>query len=256
MAIVGLDNSTGTNTAVTTFTSFSPATNFAAMSMAVLCISADNSGNSVNNITSVTDTVGNKWTARALPIYDPGAASAGIQGAIYTTNMDRGLLTTGVTITTNFTDNTTSDTWALMEIQPTAGNRIRFVNTADYTGQSVVGGTAVTFVTGSITQNNLVVCALFVEGGTTQTPTGDADVTNGSWSTMQYAEIGTTTSGNVILTQRKIVSATATQTWNPTMSITADVVASWIQLTEEPYIIRDIIGIGGFMPGPRTLKAS
>jgi hypothetical protein len=170
--------------------------------------------------------------------------------------MDKGVLTTGTTITTTFTNATTADTWTLMEAAPTAGYKVRFVDTANKAGSAQTGATAVTFVTGSITQNNLLICALFAEGGTTQTGTQDSDTTNGSWSTMQYAEIGTTTSGNVILTQRKVVTATATQEWNPTLSITADTVASWIQLTEEPCIIRDPIGVGGFMPGRRTLRAS
>jgi hypothetical protein len=255
MAITGVDRGTGTNTAATTFTTFTTATNFTAGSLAVLCISADNSGNNLNNISSVTDALGNTWTNRSSAIYDPGAANAGIQGSIFTTNMDKGVLTTSNNITTTFGANTTSDTWTLMEITPTAGYRIRFVNTANLAGQAVTGGTAVTFTTSSITQNNLLVCALYVEGGTTQSGTGDSDTTNGSWSTMQYAEIGSTTSGNVILTQRKVVSASATQTWNPTMSLTADLVASWIQLTEEPLVIRDPIGCGdGMVVGPRTLR--
>jgi hypothetical protein len=260
MAITGADRGTGTNVTATTFTTFSPATNFAAMSMAVLCVSADNSATSgsSNNINTVTDSHGNTWTKRASPLFDNGAASAGIQGAFFTSNMDKEILTTGSTITTTFGANTTSDTWTLMEIVPTSSAyRIRFVDTANNTGATVTAGGSMSLTTGSIAINNMVICAIFSESGTGQAYTADSDTTNGSWSTIQYAEVGTTATGNTIGSQRKVVSAAATQTYNITVTEAADSIMSYIQLTEELFTIRDPIGSGdGIVVGPRTLRAS
>jgi hypothetical protein len=72
-----------------------------------------------------------------------------------------------------------------------------------------------------------------MEAGTTQTLTGDADTTNGTWSAAQYAEIGSTTSGSAIGSQRKVQTTTAsTQTFNPTLGLTCDLICSWISVRE------------------------
>jgi hypothetical protein len=62
--------------------------------------------------------------------------------------------------------------------------------------------------------------------------TPDADTTNGSWSTQQSTAQGTTTNGIAVASQRKVVTATATQTYNVTLDNVADCILGWIQLTE------------------------
>src|SRR5262245_5932969 len=117
MALTGTDRGTGThNTAATSFT-VTPASNLTAGALAVLCIAADNAHSSGTNFTtwSVTDTKGNTWTLRQDALNDPGAASAGIEGGIFTTAQNGGALTTGDTITVSFgSDTPTAKTWTLM----------------------------------------------------------------------------------------------------------------------------------------------
>lgn len=231
MAITGTDRGTGThNTSASSFT-LSPSGNFAAGSFAVLVVSADNSasGGSSNNFTTVTDTNSNTWTLRQSPLFDNGAANAGVQGAIYTTPMDGGTLTTGSTITVNFGAATVAKAWTLSEVVPTSGSKIVYVTGGVNTGTT---GTAPTVTTGSITNGNMVVGALFNEQGTGQTVTQDGDSTNGAWSAQQTAEIGTTAAGMSVSSQRKVVTSTAAQTFNPTLGVSSDVILAWVELSE------------------------
>jgi hypothetical protein len=61
--------------------------------------------------------------------------------------------------------------------------------------------------------------------------TGDADTTNGSWTNEQEIGNGTGTSGAAVTSQAKVVTATATQTYNPTLT-SADQIIGWIEVTE------------------------
>jgi hypothetical protein len=89
MAITTANRGTGTNNTSNTSFTFSPARNFAAGSSAVLVIAADNSSSSgtTNNLGVTSDSLGNTWQKCVSAIYDPGAASAGVQGSIYLSHM-------------------------------------------------------------------------------------------------------------------------------------------------------------------------
>jgi hypothetical protein len=235
VALTGTDRGTGThNTSATSFT-LSPASNFTAGAMAVLCVANDNSGSAgAVQVINVTDSLGNTWTRRASPIIDPGAANAGQEGGIYTTPQNGGTLQTGTVITVTFANNTVAKTWTLMEVTAGAGKVVRYVTSGIGTGGT--GTTSPTITTGSITNGRMVIAALFLEAGTTETITQDADTTNGTWSAQQTAEIGSTTSGSNIASQRKVVTATATQTYNPTLGIAGDLCLAWIELREATII--------------------
>jgi hypothetical protein len=238
MALTGTNRGTGTHNTGSTSFGLSPGSNFAASTMAVLCVAADNSasGGSSNNITDVTDSLGNTWIRRQLPIFDNGAASAGVQGVIATCMQERGLLTTGTTITVSFGATTTAKTWTLTQVAAGTGLvPVYKTGGAQGTGQS--GTTAPTYTTGSITNTNLIVAAIFMESGTTQAiNTDDSDGSNGAWgnsSVSQYAEVGSTTAGSCIASNFKTVTATATQTYNLTLAATADTIAAYVEIQEE-----------------------
>src|SRR6185436_20779622 len=104
-------------------------------------------------------TKGNTWTRRQTALIDPGAASAGQVGAIFTTPQNGGALTTGDTITVSFgSDAPTAKTWTLMEVTAGAGNTPTYVT--GNVGTSGTGGTSPTITTGSIALNDMVVAAL------------------------------------------------------------------------------------------------
>ena len=132
------------------------------------------------------------------------------------------------TITVTFGTATASKTWALWEVTAAAGKY------ADYlaTGTGAVGAsTAPSVTTDSIAIGDMVIGGVAYEYG--QAPaTSDTDTTNGSWSTRQNANIGSTTSGTSVCTQTKVVSAAGAQTYNPTYTNSSDWAAGYIEVDE------------------------
>lgn len=219
---------TGGNTTGATSVTVTPASNLAAGSMGVIVLAADNAGAAGNNANcnaSMTDSVGNTWTRRLDVWFDNGAASAGIELCIYT-----GELTTAFTTANNvvvgFGNSVTAKSWTLTEIVPTAGFMPSFVTGAGGTGAT---DGVPTVTTSSITSGNIVIGGGAAEA--TLAWTGDADTTNGTWTNEQEIGNGTGTSGAAVTSQAKVVTATATQTYNPTLT-SADRIIGWIEVTE------------------------
>jgi hypothetical protein len=218
--------------------------------MAVLVVAADNTGGGgSHNIEGVSDTKSNTWTIRRSPLYDPGTASSGVQGIIATTSQDGGLLTTGDTITVQFGNNTTAKAWTLMQVSAGAGSSPQYLTGAENTGSATASPTV---TTSSITSGDMVIGGLFNERGTDQTVTGDSDTSNGTWSAQQTAEIGSTASGITVQSQRKVTTGTATQTYNPTLGVSSDVVLSWISIDE----VSDLVTVPGSFTGDSVLQAT
>ncbi len=248
MALTGADRGSG-GVASSASISVNPTGTLAVNSMGVWCIALDNAGSggaTPNSPASFTDVKSNLWTRQINPIYDPGAASAGVEVAVYTSPLATALLTSDA-LALNFT-NACVKAWALHEIIPASGFGVEYITGGVGTGAA--SGTP-TVTTGSITSGDAVIGVGGAESGDTWV--GDADTTNGSWSAHMHAASGTGTSGMSITTQRKIVTATATQTYNPTLT-SADQILGWIQLREaplgQPIAIRNIGGILGMGLGP------
>lgn len=206
----------------------SPASNFGA-GLAVLILSYDNSGGGgADPYSSISDSLGNTWTPRQNALNDPGSGSAGNATRIFTTDQAQGLLTTGTTITVSFGSNVTAKAWNLWQVTPDTGCVAKYetgnVGTAATASPSILSG--------SITIGELIIGAVGGEYGTTQTFTDDADTSNGSWSASQYTEIGSTTSGVFCGSQTKVVTATGTQTYNPTLGTSCDLCTAWIGITQ------------------------
>lgn len=247
MALSGADRGSGNNNVAGTSLVVTPTSNFAAKSFAILCVAYDNSGASgADPFSSISDSLGNVWTSQQAALFDPGAASAGVTLRIFTSEMNVGKLTTGNTITISFGANsTTAKAWTLNEATSSTANRIAYV-----TGNVNVGATSATptVTTSSITNGNMVVGAGAAESADTWA--GDADATNGSWSVHQHNVAGTGATGMSITSQRKVVTAGATQTYNPTLT-SADVILAWVEIREVPNVVRDLIGSGGQTPFAR-----
>jgi hypothetical protein len=214
------------NTSGTSFT-LNVASNCTAGATIVLCLSADNSasGGTVENFTSVTDSIGNQWSEIRTGVYDPGAASAGVQIAQYMTRQGVGTIQTGTTITVTLGNATVAKAWTCHEVSGSVGYA-RLIATGVNTGAA--SGTP-TVTTSSVTDGDAVIGWGGAESADTWA--GDADTTNGTWSTHQHAAAGTGASGMSITSQAKVVTATATQTYNPTLT-SADVILGWTQFRE------------------------
>lgn len=229
-------NSTSSTTYVV-----SPQSTIAAGTLGVLGIALDNAGaagaSTVCN-TTMTDSVGNVWTVRQNGLFDNGAANAGVEIAIYTAPITT-QITTSDTVTVDFTGKSvTAKVVAFWELSSSVGTVVYS------TGALGTGATTSTpsVTTSSITSGDAVVGFLGIENSAA--PTADSDTTNGSWSSQQAAFTGFSTTGITGASQVKVVTATATQTYNPTLGGSFDTMIGWISLTEvitPPALIRRAI---------------
>jgi hypothetical protein len=229
----------GNNTGATTLT-VSPASNYTAGSFAVLCIALDNAGTSGSNVVapaSATDSVGNVWTRRQNALYDNGAASAGAEIAIYTATVSTFTTANSLTITWSGSTSVTAKAYTLDEFTAAAGKIIVYLTGATSAGATGTGGT---ITTSSITSGDAVIGCGAAEAAASSW-TGDADTSNGSWTTQQTNGFGTGTSGMTVTSQTKITTGTATQTYNPTIA-SSDNILAWISIGERS------AGTGNFLP--------
>jgi hypothetical protein len=234
---------TGGNSTGATSIAIVPGSNLAAGTVAVLCISYDNSGSSgADPYSSISDNVGNIWVPRQNSLNDPGAANAGNTGRIFDCAQNVRALTTSDTITISFgSTSVPAKAWALWEVKCSQNNCSTQYITG---GQASQTSSTPSITTGSITTDDVVIGCITREQNGTRTD--DADSSNGTWSTGQATGFGTTTGGAEIITQYKVVSGTATQTYNPTFGGTsADGCNLWVQY-------REVLGVGveGSVGGP------
>lgn len=241
MAITANDRGSGNNNVTNQSWTITPASNCTYQAMLVLCVAYDNSHSGGSDpFSSLNDSKGNLWTTRRTALYDPGAASAGVSMRIFTTSQDNQPLTTSNTITFNTSgDNTTAKAWTLIEVIPDPGMIIQFVTSGVNTG---AGTGSPTVTTGSITSGDIVVACGGAESDDTWV--ADGDTSNGNWSTHQHNVAGTGATGMSITSQYKIVTGTATQTYNPTLT-SADCILAWIQLTQVDCPQMDPAGVCG-----------
>lgn len=217
----GGNNTSGASIVIT------PSGTIPAGSMAVLVLATDNSGTAGSTPatpSSGTDSVGNTWTRRVNPIYDPGAASAGVELAIYTS-----VLTTQLTTSDNLTLSVTTMTakaWALWQVTPDTGMVMTFSDSGNNTGAASASPTV---TTSTLDTDDVVIGGGGAESANTWTQ--DGDTSNGNWSSQQADGYGTGNSGMSVTSQAKVVTASATQTYNPTLT-SADVILGWVSLRQ------------------------
>lgn len=241
MALAAADRGSGADSSAGTSLIITPATNLSQLSWAVLAVAYDNSGASgADPFTSITDSGSNAWASRQAGLYDPGVASDGVCVRIFTCTQLRKFLTTADTITLSFGSSVTAKAWALFDVTAGAGMTVAYI-----TGAVSVGSASATptITSSSITNGDMIVGAGAAESPDTWA--GDADVSNGSWSTQQHNGTGAGVAGMSVTTQRKVVTGSATQTYNPTLT-SADCILAWIQLREIGATFFDPIGASGF----------
>jgi len=194
-------------------------------------MAADNSASagSSNNMTSITDGLGNTWTKQTAALVDPGAASAGAQHSIFTTMMDKGVIQSSTVLTFTNANACTAKAWTMIEVVPADYSTVEFVQ------QNIGSSTAATtwsIVSASITNGNMIIGSVAIEGGTGNTITGDSDTLNGNWAAQQTTSVGTTTTGMGISSQTKVVNASGAQTYSGSYTETTDSAISWIEVKE------------------------
>jgi hypothetical protein len=190
--------------------------------MLVVLVSADNAGSGgASTISSVTDNEGNSYSLIFALNRDPGAANEGVSLNAYSTIVTNTLSSDSVTA--NFSGTTRYKTVVVYKITPGASGvpTLRSV-AAGATGSS----SAPTVTSGTAEIDDIVFGVLGVEAIILTTNiTGDADTTNGSWSSISSATYGAFTGSDyqaVAPIQTKQVTSSSTQTFNPTLNTARD----------------------------------
>jgi hypothetical protein len=169
MALSFTTRGTGGNNASATSLTVVPGSNLTVGTLGVLCVALDNAGSAGSAIAApagpVTDSAGNAWTRQVDGIYDNGAASAGVEVAIYTAPIVVSL-TTGGSLVLNWVSavSVTAKAWTLQECAAGAAKLAAFKAGAAGTGATT--GTP-TVTTSSITSGDAVVGVAGVESGDT-----------------------------------------------------------------------------------------
>lgn len=232
MAITVLDATPAAIAAAGTTFAFQPGIAAAPGDVLLVIIAQDNGGtNGAQSMTAPTlinQTAGKGTvTQRRAQNYDPGAVDAGITQGIFEVAITAPFETTDW-IQAN---SSASDQIAVhvVRLRPDPGFVLSFGATGGTTGSST---NAPTTTTGSITSGDVVVAAY--AGETNESITGDADTSNGSWSTQQQATANTGTVGTSVrvAAQWKVVTGTAAQTYNPTNTTAANSVVGYVTYTQ------------------------
>lgn len=235
MALIATNVNNGGNTTAATTIVCSVGLAIPTTSLPVLCIAYDNTGTSgADPWSAITDSRSNTWTSRQAALNDPGLADAGSCLRIFTGALSLQLAPADNITVTFGTFSVTAKAWVLLAVASDAEGTVAYVTGGTATGSS----TAPSVTSGSIAKQDLIVGAIGGEWGTTQGITADTDTTNGAWSTSQTNSQGTTTSGQGINSQWKTVQAAGAQTYDNTLSLTADWCAAWIELSESGSVKR------------------
>lgn len=244
MALTVTSRGTGThNTGATTLVPGGRSATLAVGSLGVLAIAVDNAGASGAAViapTSWTDAKGNVWTRQISALYDNGAASAGIEMAIYTAPITVALLTTDAGTITWLSGSPVAKAWTWYEVIPAANSEAVYL-----TGGSIAGATAANaaVTTASIAVGDAVIAGYFSEN--VAAVTGDSDTTNGTWTAQQTATIGSTTSGVRIATQQKVqTTAASTQSYDVTVN-SQDRIAGYIAIHAQHSASASVVATGG-----------
>lgn len=216
LTISDLGNGTSTSSSATVVTGSTITASVGDWLVAI--VAADNNGtNGAVSLTSVTDSASNTWSQRALINQDPGAAAAGATLGIFTAPITSA--PSSGTVTANLSPNTTSKAIQVYRAVAPAGCSVAFIN-ADATGTTGASAASAS-ATVSVTEDDTIFGGVAIETSAPG-PAGDADSTNGSWSTavVRSAGTGTNATSMVALAQFKTVTATGNQTHDATFSST------------------------------------
>jgi hypothetical protein len=182
----------------------------------------------------------NNWANQQTALYDPGAASAGVQLTLASCAINT--WTTASSLTVTFGNSLTAAAYTLIELRSDVlGGYIDPTKTGGAANAGAATGTP-TVTTSSITSGQVVIGTGGAESGDTWA--GDADTTNGNWSTHQHNAGGTGTSGMSVTSQQKVVTSTATQTYNPTLTA-ADCILLWASFQEQTGQVAEFTLQGG-----------
>ena len=227
MALTFTDRGTGGNNSTATTIVITPATDLAAGSTGIIAIAMDNANAASSNLTSApyTDTAGNVWYV----VQDTVAGTANsLAEAVILKSLLTANFTTSKSLTVSLAVTCIAKAWAIVEVIPGTAGTVALLGAANTV--AAPASSAPSIITTELSNGHGILGIGFSESDDQWA--GDADTTNGSWSTMQHAGFGTGAAGMSILTQTKVCNAYGLQTFNPTLTNPFDCKVTWMQFVE------------------------
>jgi hypothetical protein len=183
----------------------------------VVLIAYDNSGgggaDSMSGTVTATPATGavSAGVGGQTGLNDPGTASSGVCARCIAFPVTTAI-PSGTVVNVSWSGTIVVRAVVLMKVA-TAGKAVYRTNSGT-TGTNGVAVTTVALTTPSVTNGEGVLCWAAHENGAAIT--GDADTTNGTWSAVYGTFQGSAQTGMAAYFQSKVVTATATQAFNPT----------------------------------------
>lgn len=181
-------------------------------------VAVDNSGtNGAAPGCTVTDPRSNTWTVLGPALSDPGAAAAGTTAYLAYTEVGTAYQAAD-SITFNWGGISTTAKAIVIEewtyIHDTTPVAVAAVTA------NAAASTAVSVAITPTAADQMVYTCLSTEGIAADTFTGDADTTNGTWTTLTTiaSANATATNNQRVMGQYKVVNASGAQTWNATIT--------------------------------------
>jgi hypothetical protein len=209
-------------------------------SIGVMCLALDNAGTNGNTTTlpsTISDSKSNTWTQRQQGFNDPGSAAAGVESAIYTSVLTTPLVV-GDTFTITYVGiNVTAKAIVVWEFAPVGAGSMSYVtggSPAAASGTSIAVATSPT----TIVSGDYIIGMVGVEGSGSVpfTFTEDTDTTNGTWKKAGIVGGGTGAGAMHTIAQYKKVTATATQSYDVTVSQTVDMKGLWVEANDSSVV--------------------
>lgn len=193
--------------------SFQCASTFSQWDLIIVCVGGNNAGTAgAKSIVSVTDSKGHTYTERVVKLKsNAGATNDSGSVAIWTAECGAAGMASTDNITIGFSPNTARVLATCYKATAAAGKYYSFQITDDFDGFSTSEGKQ---TASNINNGDCVIFALAAE--TDETCSQDSDTTNGTWAGMLRGvdDSGTATTSQSFISEYKIVTATATQTFN------------------------------------------
>lgn len=174
---------------------------------------------------SIKDSYENAWTEIFSVVNSSGTINDGTVMRSFSTMQDQNGLTTSDSILLSFSTTIEALVYIIYEVDST--NILTITDSSSTSGT----GSSPTITTNTIDNNNIVICAF--GRNSSGKIIDDADTSDGSWSTGLSKTKFATFLTQELHSQYKVVTASATQTYNPTITTISIYNLGWVEIHED-----------------------
>lgn len=217
---------TGTNTTNDADQIITPTDNSATGKLLIMYVVYENANiGGGDTYISIKDSYENAWTEIFSVVNSSGTINDGTVMRSFSTMQDQNGLTTSDSILLSFSTTIEALVYIIYEVDST--NILTITDSSSTSGT----GSSPTITTNTIDNNNIVICAF--GRNSSGIIIDDADTSDGSWSTGLSKTKFATDLTQELHSQYKVVTASATQTYNPTITTNSIYNLGWVEIHED-----------------------